>query len=118
MICEVCGDNRFEIIEKAKTALIESTNIETSEDEMKVIDSFLFRCWQMGWLDKYDDGQWKACEDYRPSDDLVEVVRCKDCIHYEKHETWSACTYWSGNPYEQASVIDEDFCSYGERRET
>lgn len=57
MICDVCGDNRFEIIEKAKTALIESTNIETSEDEMKVIDNFLFRCWQMGWLDKYDDGE-------------------------------------------------------------
>lgn len=57
MICNVCGDNRFEIIEKAKTALIESTNIETSEDEMKVIDNFLFRCWQMGWLDKYDDAE-------------------------------------------------------------
>lgn len=54
MIYDVCGDNRFEIIEKAKIALIESTNIETSEDEMKVIDNFLFRCWQMGWLDKYD----------------------------------------------------------------
>ena len=54
MICDVCGDNRFEIIERAKTALIESTNIETSEDEMKVIDNFLFRCWQMGWLGKYD----------------------------------------------------------------
>ena len=55
MICDVCGDNRFEIIEKAKIALIESTNIETSEDEMKVIDNFLFRCWQMGWLDKYGE---------------------------------------------------------------
>lgn len=53
MSCEICGDNRFEIIERAKRSLIESTNIETSEDEMKVIDSFLFRCWQMGWLDKY-----------------------------------------------------------------
>lgn len=49
--------------------------------------------------------------------DMVSVVRCKDCIHYEKHDTWSACTYWSGNPYEQASVIDDDFCSYGERAE-
>ena len=24
-------------------------------------------------------------------------------------------TYWSGDPYEQASVNDDDFCSYGER---
>lgn len=57
MTYEICGDNRFEIIEKAKRSLIESTNIETSEDEMKVIDDFLFRCWQMGWLDKYADGE-------------------------------------------------------------
>ena len=51
---EICGDNRFEIIAKAKAHLLDATNIDTSEDEMKVLDSFLFRCWQMGWLDRYD----------------------------------------------------------------
>lgn len=50
---DVCGDNRFEIIEKAKQDILESTNIQSSEDEMKVLDNFLFRCWQMGWLNKY-----------------------------------------------------------------
>lgn len=50
---ELCTDNRFKIIEKAKKALLDSTNIETSDDEMACLDSFLFRCWQMGWLDKY-----------------------------------------------------------------
>lgn len=48
---DICGDNRFKIIAKAKEDLIKSTNIETSSDEMKVLDNFLFRCWQMGWLD-------------------------------------------------------------------
>lgn len=52
---ENCSDNRFEIIEKAKKELLEWTNIDTSPDEMKVLDNFLFRCWQMGWLDKYDE---------------------------------------------------------------
>ena len=51
------GDGRFEIIIKAKEDLIRSTNIETSEDEMKVLDNFLFRCWQMGWLDGYAEKQ-------------------------------------------------------------
>ncbi len=51
---EVCTDNRFEIIAKAKEALLDSTNIDTSPDEMACLDSFLFRCWQMGWLDKYE----------------------------------------------------------------
>lgn len=52
---DMCGDNRFEIIARAKKDLLEGTNIDTSEDEMKVLDDFLFRCWQMGWLDRYDE---------------------------------------------------------------
>jgi len=52
---EMCGDNRFEIIEKAKNDILEATNINTSPDEMKVLDNFLFRCWQMGWLKKYEN---------------------------------------------------------------
>ena len=50
---EVCGDNRFELIKKYKEGLVAATNIETAIDEMNVIDSILFRFWQMGWLDKY-----------------------------------------------------------------
>ena len=53
---EICSDNRFEIINVAKKDLLESTNINTSPDEMKVLDNFLFRCWQMGWLNKYEKG--------------------------------------------------------------
>ena len=49
-----CGDNRFELIDKAKRDIIAKTNIESSPDEMKVLGSFLFRAWQMGWLGKYD----------------------------------------------------------------
>ena len=59
---EVCGDNRFLIIERAKKDIINSTNIESSKDEMKSLDSFLFRCWQMGWLDKYDTKQDDNCQ--------------------------------------------------------
>lgn len=46
----VCGDNRFEIIERYKKELISATNIECSPDEMAVLDNILFRFWQMGWL--------------------------------------------------------------------
>ena len=51
---EICTDNRFEIIDQARKDIIESTNIEKDPDEMKVLDNFLFRCWQMGWLDRYE----------------------------------------------------------------
>lgn len=49
-------DNRFTIIQKAKEHIIDATNISTSLDEMKVLDSFLYRCWQLGWLDRYEGG--------------------------------------------------------------
>lgn len=51
---EMCGDNRFELIKKYKERLIEKTNIETDKAEMNVIDSILFRFWQMGWLDRLE----------------------------------------------------------------
>lgn len=50
-----CVDNRFEIIKRAKEDILSNTNIESSLDEMQVIDNFLFRCWQMGWLERYND---------------------------------------------------------------
>lgn len=50
----LCDENRIITIEKAKQALINGTNIEDSPEEMKVLDNILFRCWQMGWLDRYD----------------------------------------------------------------
>ena len=34
---------------------MESTNIESSPEEMAVLNNFLFRCWQMGWLKKYEE---------------------------------------------------------------
>lgn len=51
---DCCNDNRYELIEKYKNKLIESTNIDSSEDEMKVIDNIFFRLWQMDWLDKLE----------------------------------------------------------------
>lgn len=49
----LCDDNRTATIEAAKMAIIKGTNIEDSPEEMKVLNSFLLRCWQMGWLDRY-----------------------------------------------------------------
>ena len=49
--------------------------------------------------------------DDAPTVDAVEVVRCKDCIHY-----------WKNNPSDDvpvclASPKDDAYCSEGERRE-
>ena len=71
-----CGDNRFEIIGKAKQDLLKSTNIDSSKDEMKVLDNFLFRCWQMGWLNQYnltsdaEGEEFLTCEKYKVEEAL------------------------------------------------
>ena len=64
------------------------------------------------WGKDYDKVLAEAIIREAPS---IDIVRCRECKHYDKFPTWSACTYWSGDPYEQASVNDDDFCSYGER---
>ena len=57
---EICGDDRFELIDKAKKKLLEDTNIESRPEEIAVLDNILFRCWQMGWLYqlRYADTRW------------------------------------------------------------
>lgn len=79
-MADICTDNRFELIEKYKKNLIESTNIETSQDEMAVLDNLLFRLWQMGWLDRLEEperktGKWTPKEN-RPKQ---EVFICSEC---------------------------------------
>lgn len=50
-----------------------------------------------------------------PTADVVEVVRCKDCV---KSECWYAdkrrCFLWSE---EGIAVFEDGFCSYGKRKE-
>lgn len=96
MYNEMCGDNRFEIIAEAKRQLLEYTNIETSPDEMAVIDSFLFRCWQMGWLKSLDKedaadvvevrhGRWTFGKDLPDSFGSINKNKyhlyCSECRH-------------------------------------
>ena len=78
-----CGDNRFEIIQKAKDDLLRATNIERRPAEMDVLDSFLFRAWQMGWLDKYEpDYKERMKKEYWQIKDRYTKLH-NMCIKYE-----------------------------------
>lgn len=70
---DLCGDNRFEIIEAYKKKLIEDTNIESCPEEMAVIDSILFRFWQMRWIP------------------TQEIIRCRDCKYGEIVDDGNMC---------------------------
>ena len=142
---DICGDNRFEIIADAKSDLLEATNINDSPEEMAVLDSFLFRCWQMGWLKKYELNEFEWCTDCKEYDqekhcchrwtkvirqtitevkrqyalEHPEVVHCNECFYAEsaddKEDSYRCTHAMHGN----RSVIwfGGDFCSYGERND-
>lgn len=44
-----------------------------------------------------------------PTIDAVQVVRCRDCVHYIKHD--KRCGTWN-----HGGIVPDGFCSYGERR--
>lgn len=63
------------------------------------------------WFDDYVQGYSSAIDDIiaEPTADVVQVVRCKDCI--VPHNRWTGCPKLNG------LVTSPDFyCSYGERR--
>ena len=93
----VCGDNRFEIIERYKKKLTSATNIEDSPDEMAVLDNILYRFWQMGWLKEQEPvkpvldeqtgriwlcgkcGSYVGFEDNDPHDPNEFDKYCREC---------------------------------------
>lgn len=106
-MADICTDNRFELIKKYKDKLIEATNIESDEDEMKVIDNILFRCWQMGWLDRLESID-------------APVVRCKDCKYFGEYcDEYKEETQADGmcELDIKDSVTFDWFCADGERKD-
>lgn len=44
--------------------------------------------------------------------DVVEVVRCRDCIHWEFRDGWDHCRF-----FDWLLEDDNGYCHFGERRE-
>jgi hypothetical protein len=72
-----------------------------------------------GDRDGYDEGDERAltyCLEFKSKDDIVEVVRCKDCIFYQANSCFNR--QWDlESSTEVPMVRDCDFCSYGERKD-
>lgn len=50
------------------------------------------------------------------NDDVVEVVRCKDCKHYKEQKRRNGFTIYDCD-FISGLFFDDDFCSRGERKE-
>lgn len=116
---EACTDHRFKIINAAKQDLLESTNIDTSPKEMEVLDNFLFRCWQMGWLDKYvkkdvpdtNVGKWIPCSERLPEEN--QIVMCSVKKEYAFHrivvQRFDNRDYWHNGIVEAWMPLPEPY---------
>ena len=75
------------------------------------------RCRETRWGKYCPDGAcsqrkvWERLKQYEDSG-AVEVVRCKDCKHRDPEDKRCDCGCWH-NPF---TTNDNDFCSYGERK--
>lgn len=73
----------------------------------------------------WEDGKYpaeKCCDHFKPTADVVEVVRCKDCKHHPDNggECDRSITHTSRDYVCEVNTyryIGLDYCSYGERRE-
>jgi hypothetical protein len=66
----------------------------------------------------YIIGQMSTCLKESSNANVVEVVRCKDCKHYDD----GICQLHSEEPDQYGGgfnmdMLENDFCSYGERKE-
>ena len=112
---DICGDNRFEIIAKAKADLLEGTNIETDEAEMAVLDNILFRCWQMGWLDRYDTADTPQTEDDAYFLKLMSAVERGEISDAGANQAWYEYINHKDEPQTEEGTIqgtgDCEHCS-------
>jgi hypothetical protein len=61
----------------------------------------------------------EAVADYLLDNNVIPVVRCKDCIHWYEQEGVCLKIYSDGavSPYAWQDRNPDDFCSYGERKD-
>lgn len=64
--------------------------------------------------DPYSQG-WNDATSAMAFTDVVQVVRCKDCIHYENGFCYNPNTYDDGKT--RGNTSPNWFCGDGERRE-
>ena len=72
--------------------------------------------------EQFDYKLFKSIIESQPTADVVEVVRCKDCVFYYAKD--GDCFHpkqeggWNSEGGECLNMEETDFCSYGKRSDT
>lgn len=104
--CSVCGETVF--LAKSFSAGYYQA-VYSPEEQHRRLEEFYDKHAYCNGSDS--DGLFEL-EYEDPPDGFAKVVRCKDCKHH--NETW--CDMNSRDRGEWFNWYDDDFCSYGERR--
>ena len=81
------------------------------------MDKDIFHYCREGRGDEIPDIE-KRCSSFKDCSRFVEVVRCKDCKHYHTELGWCDINSTFIKEHSEWRMFnDDDFCSYGERRE-
>ena len=86
-------------------------------------------CVIIAFPEAFENTKWEKepCDHFQNKADFVEVVRCKDCKHWEKYENTAGAgkckkrefSFEYSNEHTFNPITMPDFyCSYGERRDT
>ena len=102
--------------ESAKRNILSLTVYDNEHEIKDAVKSARYR--EDQWIGGIYDALVSLNEVYAA--DVVEVVRCKDCKHYNNKRTFyddDVCEilYYCDGVHRTA--CERDFCSYGERRE-
>jgi hypothetical protein len=105
------------------TQIVGQLHTEYENGVMKAVQSVGFDVDKERLAQALNDAQKFYTEGYNDAmtnHDVVKVVRCKDCKHWDK--VYECNTDWHGYCHledadgTETSRWGEDFCSYGERR--
>ena len=71
-------------------------------------------CKRMLFPDLYNLTTPEECDRFKSKDDVVEIVRCKDCIYYENGKDYVP---YCNNVMNLFSEMNPDgYCCHGERK--
>ena len=86
-----------------------------------ISSKWLLECIEEGWVKLDTEADTNRIihliRDIAPSADVVEVVRCKDCVYQVKGENESARNICGFRPWYYIPTADDNYCSYGERKD-
>jgi len=112
--------------EQVELTIKQARNDTFMEEAQDMADYIADQIDELQSIDVCRDGK-ALIVDCEENKDIVEVVRCRDCKHYNSNGLW--CNILStfidddGNPCDSDESLnwrmfdDDDFCSYGERKE-